>query len=803
MSEELHVLSALTDDTDSAEVEALLRDRWPDLIWQRVTDPPQLQAALHGHGWDLLVVGTEAQAIALQAIQENGWDRLCIAISATPESRLAAELLQAGVRAVVHKSGIHEIIPIVASEVGVRRDLRARRQADKDVVRSEARYRRLFEASQDGNLVLDASGAVTEVNPALSRLLDIPAPAILGRTAADLPLLAELIGDLDAVRGAGRFHRDGIPLRTAGGRTIWADIVAHCHDIDGEQIVQVSIRDVSERVQSEQGLSRANRALRTLSRANESLVHATDENALVADACRIIVEVGGFHLAWVGFAEPDGEVKIVARHLRQNDDLPSEPPYWPVDTGSLRHVLAGTPQLSVMAVGDGRLTALVLPLSQGRIIGAIAIVAVEPDAFDPRTQELLAELAGDLSYGIRSLRERALCAATEDALHDSETLFRTMAASASDALMVMDQHGYVTFWNGAAERMFGYSEQEAMGRHLHALVASEQDQQAHRQGMSEFSRSGTGPAVGHTVELMARRKDGVPFPVELTVSAINVRGHWHALGIVRDVSERKLAEERIHQADKMDALGNLAGGIAHDLKNMLFPVLSLIGLTIKELPEGSRQRLRLEKVLQATERARSLVERIHAFSHRDAVMRSPVDVRRAISEALGLIRPMLPATMNVREHLSFRAQTRIAVDQGQFDAIFMNFASNAVDALEGRPGSLTISGGEIAVTANEMTSFPVPVPGDYVWISVADTGGGMPQEILTRVFEPWFSTKGKGKGTGLGLAMVKKLVMEYGGGISVASTIGRGTTFTIYLPQIARAESMRSPHDEAAGPVYD
>jgi signal transduction histidine kinase len=217
---------------------------------------------------------------------------------------------------------------------------------------------------------------------------------------------------------------------------------------------------------------------------------------------------------------------------------------------------------------------------------------------------------------------------------------------------------------------------------------------------------------------------------------------------------------------------------------MLFPVLSLIGLTIKELPEGSRQRLRLEKVLQAAERARSLVENIHAFSHLDAVSHTPVDVRRAITEALGLIRPMLPATMDVKEHLTFRAGIRIAVDQGQFDAIFMNFASNAVDALEGKPGTLTVSGGEITVAPGELSAIPVPCAGEYAWIAVADTGMGMPDAVVRRIFEPWFSTKGKGKGTGLGLAMVKKLVMQHGGGITVASTPGKGTTFTIYLPQM-------------------
>lgn len=790
MGEELHVLLAATSAEEADTVEQVLRARWSKAVLHSVKTPEDLHRAVKNDRWDLLVIGGNAPAMAIEAIKEAGWNRLLIAIAGTDESGEALDLLQSGVRAVVPKAGIKEIVPIIAHEVGVQRDRRLRRLSDKMLARSEARYRRLFEASQDGILVIEAaSGVVTEANRAVLTFLGHPAHSVIGRVAWDDARLAPLVGERDVLAhlpADGRLQRDSVPLRTADGRTVWADVIASCHDIDGERVFQFNIRDVTDRKLSEEGLSRANRALRTLSRANESLIHAQSEAQLVEDACRIVVKVGGFRLAWVAYADAAAEpgVRVVAHHGHRDVIGSAATPIWPLTREQVDAALTAGPQAVTLADGMRCRSALVLPLRHSdTVFGVVTIVAEEDGAFDVRTRDVLQELAGDLAYGIRSQRERALYVKTEEALRSSETRFRTMAETASDALIVIDSDGRITFWNNAAAQIFGYAEEEALGRNMHALLASPEDAERHRCAMETFVRSGQGLAVGRRMELTAYRKGGEAFPVELTLSASRMDGGWQALGIVRDVSERKLMEERLHQADKMDALGNLAGGIAHDLKNMLFPVLSLIGLTIKELPPDSRQRARLEKVLQATERARALVERIHAFSHRDPVSRSPMNMAQAVGEALALIRPMLPKSIDLVERWRYRADTCVLMDASQFDAVLMNFASNAADAMEGRNGTLTVNGGEVEADAEEL----VPTPGPYVWLSFTDTGVGMSPGLQARIFEPWFSTKGKGKGTGLGLAMVKKIVTENGGAVTVTSQPGQGATFTIYLPQITRA----------------
>lgn len=239
--------------------------------------------------------------------------------------------------------------------------------------------------------------------------------------------------------------------------------------------------------------------------------------------------------------------------------------------------------------------------------------------------------------------------------------------------------------------------------------------------------------------------------------------------------------------DRLDqkpfALGNLAGGIAHDLRNMLFPILSLTGLTIKELPEGN-QRKRLERVLQATERAKGLVEKIHAFSHEEKPSREAVEVSSLLAEAMGLIRPALPSTITVIETCDCSPGAKVAVDCGQFDTILMNLASNAADAMAEKPGTLTFACSEVDVDKDLAVSILVAAEGAHLKLVVTDTGPGMEEKIRRRVFDPWFSTKPKGEGTGLGLAVVRKVVAEHGGAITVASTPGQGTTFEVFLPLI-------------------
>lgn len=438
----------------------------------------------------------------------------------------------------------------------------------------------------------------------------------------------------------------------------------------------------------------------------------------------------------------------------------------------------------------GMISYLGLPIRwpEGEIFGTICILDNKENRYSGLQRRLLGQFRNVIELALANIfdvhQERSR---DREGLRESEEQFRVLATSAVDAVIMMDPDGKASFWNQAAERMFGYQADEALGQDLHFLVAADEERERFRQRFIEFRKRGEGPIVNQTVECVSKRKDGSDFPVELSVSAVMLKGKWNAIGIVRDISERKTTEARLRQADKMDALGNLAGGIAHDLKNMLFPILNLTRMTLKTLPEGSHERTRLEKVVEATERAKTLVEKIHAFSHKDEAKREPIEFRDVVEETLELLRSTLPTTIEIRSEFC-PDECNVWVDVPQVETAIMNLATNGADAMEGSVGTLSLTVQATDLGEPDLPTVPVPGPGPYVRLTVADTGMGIDEATCAHIFEPYFTTKERGHGTGLGLALVQKIAMEHGGVVTVSSTLGKGTAFDVYLPIVGDEE---------------
>jgi signal transduction histidine kinase len=257
------------------------------------------------------------------------------------------------------------------------------------------------------------------------------------------------------------------------------------------------------------------------------------------------------------------------------------------------------------------------------------------------------------------------------------------------------------------------------------------------------------------------------------------------LTIVKDVTALRAAEQRqkemqqqLLQAQKLEAMGTLAGGVAHELNNTLVPVLALAKLTIKRLPEGSREQNNLITILQAGEKARDLVARVVAFSRKEMPTRVEVDLATLTRDTLSLMRHSLPATIQLAERIE--PVPPILGDPGQLPQIIINLVMNAVQATPERTGTVTV---EVAPAQGEkLLQMPERAPGVAVRLSVIDRGGGMDKATRARVFEPFFTTKTVGDGVGLGLSVVHGIVTQHGGNIAVESSPGRGTRFDVYLP---------------------
>jgi PAS domain S-box-containing protein len=377
--------------------------------------------------------------------------------------------------------------------------------------------------------------------------------------------------------------------------------------------------------------------------------------------------------------------------------------------------------------------------------------------------------------------------ATQQALRDSEEMLSAMMEAISDALVVMDERGHVAFWNTSAEKILGHRREDAIGHDVHDLIARPTDAQSFRLALPHFADTGSGPVIGQMLELAAKRADGSEFPVELSVNSFRFRDRWHAVGIMRDISDRKELERRLWQSEKMEALGNLAGGIAHDVNNMLQPVIGFAAMLHADFPEESPERSHAGIILQAAQRIKALVERILAFSRKEDVKLQVFDLAQAMREGLDMARSMTPTNITIDTQIDGRVNTIVA-DPSQMQAILLNLVANAVDAIGPRPGTISVKLRRRVADAGLIEVFPDLKEGnDYVWIEVADTGCGIDANSLTRVFDPFYTTKPAGEGTGLGLSIVHGLVTKFGGAITVDSVVGRGTRFTIYLPLAPRS----------------
>lgn len=357
---------------------------------------------------------------------------------------------------------------------------------------------------------------------------------------------------------------------------------------------------------------------------------------------------------------------------------------------------------------------------------------------------------------------------------------------ARDAILVRDLDHTIRFWNAGAERLYGWTRDEAVGRVVDSLLYRETtDFQVATQAVLDH-----GEWHG---ELQQRRKDGSAIDIEASWSLLrDPDGLPHRiLAINTDITERKKLQAQFLRAQRLESIGTLAGGIAHDLNNVLAPILMSIGLL--KLGEEDADRLEtLTTIEGSARRGADMVRQVLAFARGVEGERLPVDAGRVLKELERILRDTLPRSITVTLEVP-RDLWLVTGDPTQVQQVFMNLLVNARDAMpEG--GRLTVTAENVTLDAPYAAMTPGSSPGDYVRISVVDTGSGMTPEVLDRVFDPFFTTKGVGEGTGLGLSTASAIVKGHGGFVHVYSEVGAGSTFRVYFP--ARSEAGAA---EAAG----
>jgi PAS domain S-box-containing protein len=344
----------------------------------------------------------------------------------------------------------------------------------------------------------------------------------------------------------------------------------------------------------------------------------------------------------------------------------------------------------------------------------------------------------------RRLAEREREAALE--------VLRAITDTAQDAILMMDQQGKISFWNPAAERILGYSRTQAIGTKLHDLVAPARYKSLFENAIPEFSKSGQGKAVGRILELEALSKDGREISVELSLSALQTKDGWQAVGILRDITARKRLEDQLRQSQKMDSVGRLAGGVAHDFNNMLNVILGYTELAMNDTAPTDPLYPKLKEILNAARRSAGITRQLLAFARKQAISPKVLDLNQTVEGMLKMIRRLIGEDIDLK-WVAGPGLWKVKMDPSQIDQILANLCVNARDAISG-VGRISIETQNTTIDQNYCMNNPDFIPGDYVVLSVSDNGIGMDKQTLEDLFEPFFTTKDTYQGTGLGLATV-------------------------------------------------
>ena len=368
--------------------------------------------------------------------------------------------------------------------------------------------------------------------------------------------------------------------------------------------------------------------------------------------------------------------------------------------------------------------------------------------------------------------------------------------SSQDAIVSLTSLGIIRTWNRGAERIFGYSAEEATGRSI--LFLSPPDRSA--EGSTLLERVARADRIEH-FETIRVKKDGTQIHVALTFSPIK-DSDGRVVGVssvARDVTESKHMEAMLRQSQKMEAVGQLAGGVAHDFNNLLGVILGYTGLMLDRLGLDDPQRKSIEEIQKAGDRAALLTRQLLAFSRKQVLQPKVIDLNAVVAGAEKLLQRLIGENIELRAVLNPEL-CRVKADPGQIEQIIMNLAVNARDAMPSG-GKLTIETSNMEFDEAYTAQHPSTRTGPHVMLAVTDTGCGMDAETKAHMFEPFFTTKEFGKGTGLGLSTVYGIVKQSGGSVWVYTEPGLGTSFKIYLACVDAVPEIEPPNDKVMNVV--
>ncbi|MFH1115163.1 MAG: PAS domain S-box protein [Pseudomonadota bacterium] len=375
---------------------------------------------------------------------------------------------------------------------------------------------------------------------------------------------------------------------------------------------------------------------------------------------------------------------------------------------------------------------------------------------------------------------------------EERLLLVTAIEQAAELIVIFDRRGRIRYINPAFTKVTGYTREEILGRHTRILRPGLRKDPLYRAMWENLANGRVWSG-----RLMYRRRDGNQLEVEGAVSPVRDEARKIAsyVAVVRDVTNEVALEKQLRQAQKLEAIGTLAGGIAHDFNNILYVISGFTQLAQDDTNAGQRAHRNLGHVLDATERARDLVNQILTFCRRSEQEKKPILLAPIVKEVCKFLRASTPSTMAIRYNIG-QELGRVMADPTQMHQVLMNLCTNAAQAMGEKGGILEVDLQQAQTGSELIAQNRPPTQTPYLKLTVSDTGQGMPPELLERIFEPYFTTKKQGEGTGLGLAVVHGIVESHGGTITVESGPGSGTVFRVCLPVIPETADQEIPEPE-------
>ena len=453
----------------------------------------------------------------------------------------------------------------------------------------------------------------------------------------------------------------------------------------------------------------------------------------------------------------------------------------------------GTPSEITLPAGHPPIRSFLgAPLAmEGKVYGWIYVAEkLTSLAFDDQEEKILNALAAQTALAYenakryRTIQEHAAKLEIEIAERKrAEERFRMLVETAPTGIIIADTKGHIVDANAHAFQMFGYERKELIGRPVETLLPNPL-RRAHEKHRACYGANPHPRPMGLGMDLFARRSDGTEFPVEISLGPLVTEGETLVSAAIVDITARKKMEDQLRLSQRMEAIGRLAGGVAHDFNNLVTVILGCCDALSGELPPDHPSSRKVEMVRKAGASAADLTRQLLAFGRKQILQPQLIEPKAIVNGVANMLTRLIGE--NIRLEVSLDpAAGYINADRGQLEQILMNLAANARDAMP-NGGRLTIEVANAELDEAYQKLRPPAIPGPYVMISVSDTGCGMDGKTQAQIFDPFFTTKEFGRGTGLGLATVYGIVKQSGGYIWVYSELGNGTVFKVYLPRVER-----------------